>query len=441
MSELPIDPRDIIAHAPMSRAQKQTVALTALLSALDGFDVLSITFVAPVLGETFHVGSAALGLLLSSGLLGMLVGSWTLAAFADVLGRRPVALISLAVMAVGMLGSAFALSLTQLVALRLLTGIGIGAMVVVINPIAVEFSNLRNRAFALAMMSIGFPLGGMVGGMLSAFLLRLFDWQAVFLAGAALAALLGPLTLFRLPESLSFLIERKGSDRLARINALLTRFGHQPIDALPTIEKAPSIPYRAIFQGKQLIVTVQVAAIGFLSFFANYYFLSWHPKLLVDLGFTASSAASVSGISSLVGACSCAAFGLIARQFGGERLAVIALLGLGVSLVLFGITPPIPALLIITVFMCGACLATATVGLYVIAAGAFEPHFRATGTGFIIGIGRIGAALAPSIAGSLFQAGGGRAEVSALMGVSAFLAGFILIGMRRKSGNTTSPMD
>src|SRR4029077_17835128 len=103
MNELIRDPRDVIQNSPMSRPQVHAVALTGALSALDGFDLLSITFVAPVLAKDFDVGSGALGLLLSSGLLGTLIGSFILAPFADIIGRRPIVLISLAIMALGML--------------------------------------------------------------------------------------------------------------------------------------------------------------------------------------------------------------------------------------------------------------------------------------------------------------------------------------------------
>jgi len=170
-----IDPRDLIQNSPMSKAQIHAVALTGVLSALDGFDTLSITFVAPVLARDFHISNGALGLVLSSGLLGTLIGSFVLAAFADIIGRRPVVLISLAIMASGMLVSAICGSIVELAIVRVFTGVGIGAMVVVINPIAVEFSNGRMRSFAISMMSIGYPIGGMVGGSVAALLLRYYD--------------------------------------------------------------------------------------------------------------------------------------------------------------------------------------------------------------------------------------------------------------------------
>jgi benzoate transport len=428
MNELIRDPRDVIQNSPMSRPQIHAVALTGALSALDGFDLLSITFVAPVLAKDFDVGSGALGLLLSSGLLGTLIGSFILAPFADIIGRRPIVLISLAIMALGMLVSALCYSIFELAIVRVFTGIGIGAMVVVINPIAVEFSNRRMRSFAISMMSIGYPIGGMVGGPVAAFLLRYYDWRAVFLFGGAIGLLLAPFVIWRLPESLSFLLERRSESSLMRVNALLARFGHRPLAGLPPAPIKHRTPYAEIFRSTQLRITAQVSAISFLTFLTIYFFLSWQPKILVDLGFGVSTAASIAGASSFAGACGCAIFGVLSRRFDGRTLAVASILGLGVSVIAFGSVPSsVTALIIIVAMLAGSCVAAATIGLFVTAADAFEPHVRATGTGFIVGIGRLASSLSPSLAGGLFALGSGRASVCAAIGACAVIAGVMLI--------------
>ena len=433
MSELIGDPRELIQNSPMSRPQVRTVVLTAVLSALDGFDILSTAFVAPVLARDFHVGSRAVGLLLSSGLAGALIGSLTLAALADIIGRKPVVLISLALMAFGMLLSALCHTIGELAIVRVLTGVGVGAMVVVINPIAVEVSNRRSRSLAISMMSIGYPLGGLIGGVAAALLLRLYDWQAVFVFGAAAALLLFPVIVWRLPESLAFLLERRNGKSLARVNALLARFGHGPLAGLPAARVKRGAPYADIFRGMQLRITLQVAAISFLTFLTNYYFLSWQPKILVNLGYSVATAASVAGASSLAGACGCVIFGVLSRRFDSRSLAVVSILGLGAGVIAFGSIAPTLTDLTIVSLLAGSCVAAATTGLYVTAAAAFDPHVRATGTGFIIGIGRVGSALSPSLAGSLFALGGGRASISALMGGCAVIAGLLLIRLPRRS--------
>jgi len=434
-NESAIDPRQLILDSPMSRRQVLAVALTGALSVLDGFDILSIAFVAPVLAREFHLDNSALGLLLSSGLVGTLIGSLVLAALADVIGRRPVVLISLAIMVSGMLLSALCQSLVQLAVLRVFTGVGIGAMVVVINPTAVELSNQRSRSMAIAMMSIGYPIGGIVGGAVAAFLLPVYDWRAVFLFGAAIGILLWPLVIWRLPESLSFLLERRSTSSLLRVNSLLERFGHSRLSDLPPVVINRKAPYREIFRGTQLDVTARVSAISFLTYLTIYFFLSWQPKILVDLGFGASTAASIASASSFAGACGCLLFGLLSRFLHGRVLAMFSIFGLGVCVIAFGTLPASPALIAIAL-LAGSFVAAATVGLYVTVADAFEPHMRATGTGFIVGIGRIGSALSPGLAGILFSMGGGRGGVAVAIGMCAVVAGGLLIRLPRHSQST-----
>jgi AAHS family 4-hydroxybenzoate transporter-like MFS transporter len=127
--------------ANMSRTQIGAVALTVILSALDGFDVLSVTFAAPAISRDWGLGKGALGIVLSSGLGGMALGSFLLAPLADMFGRRRLILLSLSLMAIGMALSAMASSLPELAGWRVVTGLGIGACVAVINPIAAEFAN------------------------------------------------------------------------------------------------------------------------------------------------------------------------------------------------------------------------------------------------------------------------------------------------------------
>jgi len=118
------DPRAIIAREPMRRAQVLAVALCVALNALDGFDVLSISFASPGIAAEWGIDRAVLGIVLSMELIGMAVGSVFIGALADRVGRRPVALGCLVVMATGMALASTAGNVQTLSAYRLLTGLG-----------------------------------------------------------------------------------------------------------------------------------------------------------------------------------------------------------------------------------------------------------------------------------------------------------------------------
>nr|WP_321163563.1 MFS transporter [Sphingomonas sp. Leaf208] len=150
------DPRAIIDSEPMSRFQWGVVAIMVGLNALDGFDVLSISFASPGIVRDWGIDRGALGLVLSMELIGMAVGSIVLGGVADRIGRRYTILGCLLVMAFGMAGASTAYGLTTLSLWRVLTGLGIGGMLATTNAAVSEAANAAQSG------------GGADGGGLSA---------------------------------------------------------------------------------------------------------------------------------------------------------------------------------------------------------------------------------------------------------------------------------
>lgn len=424
-------PRDILDASPMSRAQKIAILLTALLSALDGYDVLSISFAAPAISAEWGISKAELGLVFSSGLVGMMGGSFLLAPLGDRIGRRAIVITALLLMGCGMALSATAHSTATLALWRVVTGVGIGAMVAVINPLAVEFANARFRTMAVAVMSIGFPLGGMIGGFVAAALLKSFSWEAVFLFGAIASAITLPLILLWLPESPSFLLTRRDPKSLDRVNALLRRCGHDAVAALPPLPpEQPKTPYREIFSGAQLLPTLWITTANFLFMMATYFFLSWMPQILADKGFDPSTASTMSAIANLFGVFACLLVGIAALYIPLRRLVACLGLGLGFAVIAFGFTPPDFHWLTLAAALVGICLFGGTTGIYTLIASSFEPRMRVTGGGFAMGMGRVAGALAPSIAGMLFGMGASLETISIVLGGCAIFSG-LLLGISR----------
>src|SRR5213594_107571 len=186
------DPSESIAASPMSALQILVVAITIGLNALDGFDVLSISYASPGIAQEWGIDRAALGIVLSMELIGMAVGSVLLGGVADKIGRRPTTLACLVVMSIGMIMATTTRGLVALSIWRIVTGLGIGGMLAAINAVAAEFSNSRRRHLSVSLMSIGYPLGAVVGGIAAARLLQGHDWRAVFYFGFAVTALLIP---------------------------------------------------------------------------------------------------------------------------------------------------------------------------------------------------------------------------------------------------------
>ncbi|MEG3153216.1 MFS transporter, partial [Sphingomonas sp. ZT3P38] len=197
------DPRAVIDREPMSRFQWGVVATMIGLNALDGFDVLSISFASPGIAADWGIDRAALGIVLSMELIGMAIGSLFLGGVADKIGRRATILSCLCLMTIGMLGAATANGVEVLSAWRVLTGLGIGGMLAATNAAVAEAANAKNRSLAVVLMAAGYPVGTIIGGSISAVLLSMYDWRAVFVFGAVCSVLFIPLVLWRAPESVS----------------------------------------------------------------------------------------------------------------------------------------------------------------------------------------------------------------------------------------------
>lgn len=426
------DPRQIVDNAPMSRLQIAAVAITVGLNALDGFDVLSISFAAPGIAAEWGIDRAALGVVLSMELIGMAVGSLLLGGLTDRIGRRNMILACLALMTVGMFMVTKAENLVELSVWRVLTGLGIGGLLAAINATAAEFSNRKNRNLSLALMVIGYPVGAVIGGTIASMLLQGGEWRSVFMFGTIVTAAFIPLVWFFVPEPVQFTIARRPRNALQKVNATLARMGHGPVERLPEPTPEESGASIADILRPALRRTTLLVTLAYFAHIISFYFiLKWTPKIVSDLGYPAAEAAGVLVWANVGGALGGAVFGVIAQRYAIKPMTLTVLAISSVMVSMFG-AAGVTSLtgLAILAGASGLFTNSAVVGFYTIFARAFPTHVRATGTGFAIGIGRGGAALAPILAGVLFDAGLSLAVVAITLGAGSLIAAIALSGVR-----------
>jgi benzoate transport len=428
------NPKSIIDDGAMGVAQWVAVLVTVGLNALDGFDVLSISFASPGIARDWGIDKATLGWVLSMELLGMAAGSLLLGGVADKIGRRPTILGCLVAMAVGMFGAAHAHGVSELLPWRLLTGLGIGGTLAAINAAAAELSSRRYRSFAMALMVIGYPIGGVIGGLCVQKLLASGSWHAVFVAGGWATAAFLPIVWWLVPESVAFLDQRRAPGTLAEINRILARLGHPPAAALSVL--APAMERRSITDivKPALLATTALITFAYFAHITSFYFiLKWVPKIVADMGYAPQAAAMLTWVS-LGGAIGGAIFGLLATRLGLKALTICTLIAGALMIMRFGYGAADAASLRTILTVTGLFTNASIAGLYLLFAHVFPTHVRATGTGFAIGVGRGGAALGPVIAGYLFKAGFGLQPVALIMACGSLLAALALLALRvRKS--------
>ncbi|MEX2124982.1 MAG: MFS transporter [Woeseia sp.] len=415
----------------MSRMQVIAVAMTVVLNALDGFDVLSISFASPGIASEWGIDRAALGIVLAMELIGMGAGSIFLGRVADRIGRRKAMLGCLAVMTAGMFMVTTVSTIAGLAIWRVITGLGIGGMLAAINAVAAEFSNAKRKHLSVSLMTIGYPIGAVVGGTIAAQLLKIYDWRAVFYLGTVMTASCIPLVYFLVPESVHWLAQKRPAGALESINSTLRRMRHSALQALPEIPPEERKRSLAGIFSPGLIATTLIVTLAYFFHITTFYFiLKWVPKIVVDMGFEASSAVGVLVWANVGGALGGALFGFLTLRYNVKALTIGVLLMSTVMVSVFGLSPDNLAMLSLVSGAAGFFTNAGVVGLYALFAHSYPTHVRASGTGFSIGLGRGGAMLSPVLAGFLFQGGMSLPAVSMILATGSLLGVVALIFLR-----------
>jgi benzoate transport len=424
------DPRSMMAQSPMTMRQFLAIGLCVLLNALDGFDVLSISFASPGIAREWGIDRAALGVVLSMELFGMAAGSVLLGQIADRTGRRPTVIGCLVVMALGMLATTQVHSIEALAATRLFTGLGIGGMLATTNALVAEYANDKWCGAAVAIMAAGYPMGAIAGGAIASNLLATGAWRDVFMLGAVMTAVFLPLVPLLLPEPVSALLQNRRGDTLGRVNQSLAKLGHAQISTLPPVDSKPrKASIAELFARGTAPVTVLLTLAYFLHIMTFYFILKWVPKIVVDMGFTPASAGGVLVWANVGGLIGGLLFSALSLRFTLRALLVVFMMASTVMVTVFGQGQADLHGLSLAAAAGGFCTNAGVVGLYALVASSFPTAIRGGGTGFVIGVGRGGAALGPILGGLLFAAGFGLPVVAALMASGSLLAALALLAL------------
>lgn len=186
------------AHNPTLRV----LAICFAVAVVDGFDTLVISFIGPAILETWGLSPPQLGRIFGAGLVGAALGGMTAGVVADRLGRKRTLLICILLFAVLTFACAFARTPTELALLRLAGGLGLGGAIPNIVALTAEHASAQRRSASVTLMFIGFPLGAVLGGALTALIIGSHGWRTVFMLGGVLPLLLLPAVWWGVPETL-----------------------------------------------------------------------------------------------------------------------------------------------------------------------------------------------------------------------------------------------
>jgi benzoate transport len=405
----------------MSLYQWLIVGLCIVLNALDGFDVLAMAFTANSVTRDFGLSGAELGILLSAGLVGMAIGSLGLAPFADVIGRRPMVLISVGLATAGMLLASVAHSAVELGIWRVVTGLGIGGILACTNVIASEYSSKRWRGLAISIYTAGYGIGATLGGAAAVTLQASFGWRSVFVLLAVL-----------LPESVEFLANRRPRNVLDRLNRIARKIGQPAVTELPAVAAKNDRRNKVseLFTAGNRRSTWLVWLAFFATMFGFYFVNSWTPRLLVTAGMTESQGVVGGLMLTLGGTFGSLLYGLLTIRWNSRKVMVIFAVLSAATMVMFISTAGMLVLAFVAGGVVGMLINGCIAGMYTITPALYGASVRSTGVGWAIGIGRVGAIVAPLITGALLDAHWTASMLYMGVGVVVLVAGGAVAAMR-----------
>ena len=389
----------------LSSFQIKLIVWSILIAMIDGYDIGAIAFAAPHLITDWHISPKALGLVLSASNIGVLFGSQIFGWIGDVYGRKAALITANLLFGVLTYWAAYSTNLTELSWLRFFAGLGIGGVIPNVVAINAELAP-RNLRATLAIIAVGLvPLGGALAGFASAAFVPQYGWPILFKIGGIVPIVIALAAIVGLPELIKFMTLHESHRRkMEQLIAAIRPDYNVPANARFVIEdekQSPSSSPIHLF-GNGLAAITPLTWLMFAFNLMGYFFLiSWTPTLMTAAKLPPATAA-LAGAALQVGG----TVGALVLCWWLQRHRFLAIA------ILFVIAVPIvgsigfaglssTTALLTATFFAGALVLGIQSGINVVGAMIYPTSLRANGSGWQLGIGRLGAIAGPFL-GALF---------------------------------------
>lgn len=431
-----VDVKAFIDQRGMSGMQWLLLGLCFLIVSFDGMDVAIMGFLAPAILQEWGVSRASFGLVMSAAPFGLVIGALVAGPLSDRLGRKAVLTSSVLLFGIFTLATARAHDLTEMTALRLLTGVGLGAAMPNSTTLLSEYVPLRSRSLLIAVMFTGFNLGSGMIGFLAAGLIPAFGWRAVLALGGALPLLLTLPLLLLLPESARFMIVR--GRPAARIGAVLgrvcrTRFAAGTEFVAPEPPAVGHNAFGVLFSKGYRLMTGALWLTYFMGLLVIYLVTGWLPTMIKDAGLPISSAALITSMFQIGGTAGAILVGWAMDRTAPTRVIGLAYAAGAACILALGVGGAMSASLTILVTALGFFMSGAQTGLNAFAPNCYPTIARATGVSWMLGMGRFGSITGSMIGGLLLSFGWGFDAIISLLAGPAIVAALAVLLARRRS--------
>ena len=400
----------IIDNGQVSFQQCLVIALCLLFNMLDGFDITAMAVVAKTVGQELSLSADRIGWIFSFALAGMMIGAMALAPLSDIIGRRRMIIISLLLVAVSILFTANATSLSEFIVLRFISGLGAGAMLACQATLASEYSPDKYRALSVGIVTAGYPMGAMMTSVIAGYVMPEYGWRGMFWFGGGVTLLMTGVAILLIPESLKYLFERRPGNALDRANTILTKLKKSTIEKLPEIQHIEIPSSNLLGNMRNLLhpsirsTTLILWAAFFMCFATLYVLMSWIPRLVEDAGHGFQVGRDAFFWFNFGGVVGILIMGALSTRFVLSNVISVMALGAAACMVLFASLDLTLNVMMVLIFVIGVLQQGGFTGLYAAASKAYPTTIRSTGIGWAIGLGRSGAVIGPLIAGYMIAA-------------------------------------
>jgi AAHS family 4-hydroxybenzoate transporter-like MFS transporter len=403
----PIDVGTLIEGQKFGRFQASLMFWICAFMFIEGYDMQVVGYAAPAIIKAWHSDKATFGAVFGAGLGGFMLGATVLGNLGDKFGRKRMIVAGSLLFGLFTLASAFAEGVTSLLVLRTIAGLGLGGSIPNAIALMTEYAPVRVRATRVGIMFIGYTIGSALGGVIAAWLIPAYGWPSVFVVGGVLPMMLALGSVVALPESVRFLVLKRGRTDLVlpllrRVRPELELRDGTAIVIQET--RKSGLPVKQLFAAGRAPMTT-LLWVGYAANMVSLHFLtSWLPTVIADSGVPLAHAVIATALLQAGGAVGSLLVGVLLDRIG--TLGIVAAFLVAVPCVA-GLghvgTDELPLMLLVAA--AGLCIIGGQAGINALAGTLYPTYMRSTGTGWAFGMGRFGSILGPVIGGHLIAFG------------------------------------
>lgn len=424
---------------PISARQLCVLALVQLILMIDGLDIQLLGLVTPVVLEEWNVPRAHFGPALGASLFGLAIGAGVGGRLGDMFGRKRVLCAATVLFGIATVAAAFTHSVTEMTVIRFISGLGFGAATPSSITLVTEWLPRRAQAKAISFLTVGTPVGGLVGSLALQTLLPMLGWRGCFVLCGGLTLVVAMVVLAGLPESPAYLAGRGKTRRAAD---LLRQYAGVEMDerafAAPVADagRADGAPRDSIFARRYRRLNIGGWMLFFSAQFIAYAFINWMPTFLTMAKFPMQQALQASVSFNLLALIAAVITGFLVHRFGSRLVGLVAAALTGLSIIVLALRLHGAAEAPDEATYWLVMLAVASVGIFisiVIAMGyalltlGYSEAIRSTGIGVGVMIGRVGGVIVGLGGGVLLSLAGDQTWPFFLILLA--LTGVILAGV------------